>query len=71
MNSKDPMTEIEASMLAKQLIESYPDREFEISMPDEFSYALMRSEFAKLGRQTGPDGDFFVVKVYPLAPHSN
>lgn len=64
MNKKEPMTEIEASKLAGQLIESYAGRAFEISMPDQSSYNFMRSAFAKLGRPTGPDGEFFVIKVF-------
>lgn len=71
MNKTNPMTEIEASSLAGQLIESYADRAFEISMPDEPSYALMRSTFAKLGRETGPDGEFFVVKVFAVGRHES
>ena len=65
------MTETEATKLAEQLIGSYADRAFEISMPDEPSYKLMRATFAKLGRETGPDGDFFVVKVFATDRHSN
>lgn len=58
------MTQTEASKLATQLIGSYADRAFEISMPDKPSYEIMRKAFAELGRATGPDGEFFVVKVF-------
>jgi hypothetical protein len=71
MNKSDPMTEVEASSLAEQLLDSHAERAFEISMPDEASYALMRMTFAKLGRETGPDGEFFVVKVFAQAGHAN
>jgi len=60
------MTETEASKLARQLIGNYADRAFEISMPDQSSYNFMRHAFAKLGRATGPDGEFFVVKVFAV-----
>ena len=52
--------------MATQLLESYRERAFEISMPDAPSYELMRKTFADLGRQTGPDGEFFVIKVFPV-----
>jgi hypothetical protein len=71
MNKTEPMTEIEAGDLARQLIKTYADRAFEISMPDGPSYELMRSTFAKLGRPTGPDGEFFVVKVFATEHHAN
>jgi hypothetical protein len=51
--------------MATQLLTSYGNRAFEVSMPDEESYNQMRSTFAQLGRQTGPDGEFFVIKVFP------
>jgi hypothetical protein len=68
MNKTERMTETEASNLAGQLIKSYANRAFEISMPDEPSYLLMRQTFAKLGRETGPDGEFFVVRVFAVEP---
>jgi hypothetical protein len=57
------MTETEANELAQKLIETYPERAFEISMPDESGYQAMRTAFAKAGRETAPDGEFFVVRV--------
>ncbi len=61
------MTEKEATDMATQLLSSYRDRAFEISMPDQASYDLMRSTFARMGRNTGPDGEFFVIKVFPTS----
>ncbi len=58
------MTEKEATDMATQLISTYNHRPFEISMPDAESYALMRKTFGDLGRETGPDGEFFVIKVF-------
>lgn len=57
------MTQQEATNMATQLLATYQERAFEISMPDEPSYDLMRATFAGLGRPTGPDGEFFVIKV--------
>jgi hypothetical protein len=59
------MTEKEATDMATQLLSSYRHRGFEISMPDEESYNQMRATLARLGRDTGPDGEFFVIKVFP------
>jgi len=59
------MTPQEATDMATQLLSTYAHRSFEISMPDEPSYTLMRSTLARLGRKTGPDGEFFVIKVAP------
>jgi hypothetical protein len=59
------MTNREATNMATQLLESYGNRAFEISMPDQTDYDLMRATLARLGRTTGPDGEFFVIKVYP------
>jgi hypothetical protein len=59
------MTELEATEMATQLLGSYKDRGFDISMPDQESYDLMRRTFARLGRDSGPDGEFFVIKVSP------
>ncbi len=59
------MTQSDATNMAIQLLSTYGDRAFEISMPDQSSYDLMRSTFAELGRETGPDGEFFVIKVFP------
>jgi hypothetical protein len=66
MNRAEPITEVEAGKLAKKLIDSYADRAFEISMPDQSSYEFMRGAFSRLGRSTGPDGEFFVVKVFAV-----
>lgn len=71
MNKRVTMNEIEANELAKHLVETYADRAFEISMADAPSYTLMRGAFAKLGRETGPDGEFFVVKVFAVDQHAN
>lgn len=60
------MTKTEANDLARSLLSSYGDRPFEVSMPDEAEYTLMRETFAGLGRPTGPDGEFFVVKVFAV-----
>jgi len=59
------MTEIKAMEMATHLLETYPERGFDVSMPDKESYDLMRSAFARLGRDSGPDGEFFVVRVFP------
>jgi len=61
------LTEVEASKLACDMIATFGKRAFEISMPDKESYELMRKTFARLGRPTGPDGEFFVVKVFARA----
>ena len=58
------MTQKEATDMATQLLATYQERAFEISMPDRSSYDLMRAAFADLGRATGPDGEFFVIKVF-------
>ena len=58
------MTKKEATEMASQLLATYQNRAFEISMPDKEGYELMRATFAELGRETGPDGEFFVVKVF-------
>lgn len=57
------MTKQEATDMAVQLLNTYEGRGFEISMPDQDSYDLMRETLAGLGRQSGPDGEFFVIKV--------
>ena len=49
--------------MAKRLLSQYGDRGFEISMGDLADYYLMREAFAALGRKSGPDGEFFVVRV--------
>ena len=64
------MTEKEAKDMAKQLLSTYAEQAFEISMPDEASYRLMRATFAGLGRSTGPDGEFFVIKVFSVVSAS-
>jgi hypothetical protein len=60
------MTETKAMEMANHLLATYADRAFEISMPDQESYDMMRAMFARLGRSTGPDGEFFVIKVFPI-----
>jgi hypothetical protein len=57
------MTNQEATDLALQLIAQYPDRGFDVSMADQADYDLMRATFTRLGRKSGPDGDFFIVRV--------
>jgi spore maturation protein SpmB len=59
------MTEQEATKMAGNLLSSYGENGFEISMPDQASYSMMRRTFQRLGRSTGPDGEFFVIKVFP------
>jgi hypothetical protein len=59
------MTEQEATDMATQLLATYGGRAFDISMPDQASYLLMRETFTRLGRGNGPDGEFFVIKVFP------
>ena len=59
------MTQQEATEMATQLLQTYGERAFEISMPDEDSYNLMRTTFFDLGRLTGPDGEFHIIRVYP------
>ena len=58
------MNQEEADKMATQLLDTYPDRGFEVSMPDKQGYEIMMATFARLGRPTGPDGEFFVVKVF-------
>ncbi len=58
------MTEHEATELATQLLKTHQGKGFEVSMPDHRGYDLMRKIFAELGHATGPDGEFFVVKVF-------
>jgi len=60
------MTEKEATDMATQLLTTYGSRGFEVSMPDQASYDLMRTTLASMGRPTGPDGEFFVIKVDPV-----
>lgn len=60
------MNEQQAIELATQLLKTHGDQGFEISMPDEEGYRLMRRTLAHLGRPSGPDGEFFVVKVAPM-----
>jgi hypothetical protein len=60
------MTNVEAVEMATNLLSSYGERAFEISMPDRPSYDLMRDTLARLGRETGPDGEFFVIRVFPI-----
>ena len=60
------MTQQEANDMATQLLGSFGAKPFEISMPDRAGYEMMRSTFASLGRETGPDGEFFIVKVFAL-----
>lgn len=61
------MTDLEATNMATSLIATYGDRAFEISMPDKHTYEQMRKTFVRLGRRSGPDGEFFVVKVFAAA----
>jgi len=58
------MTQEETTTMATQLLATYPERAFEISMPDETSYHMMRTTLANLGRESDPDGEFFVIKVF-------
>ena len=60
------MTQAESTDMATRLLASYGDRAFEVSMPDEASYDQMRTTFDRLGRATGPDGEFFVIKVFTV-----
>jgi hypothetical protein len=57
------MTNKEVTDLAIKLIAQYPHRSFDISMADQADYDLMRATLARLGRKSGPDGEFFVVRV--------
>lgn len=61
---QNQITKQEATNLAAQLLKTYQNRGFEISMPDQSSYDLMRETLARLGRQSGPDGEFFVIRVF-------
>jgi len=58
------MTQTEVTDMATQLLETYPSRPFEISMPDKESYDMMRDTLTRLGRSSGPDGEFYIVKVF-------
>ncbi len=64
-NPGKPMNQSEATSVAKALLETHGDQAFEMSMPDEAGYHLMRATFEELGRSTDPDGEFFVIKVSP------
>jgi len=59
------MTEMKAIDMATQLLKTYGNQGFDISMPDEASYDLMRATLANMGRASGPDGEFWVVRVAP------
>ena len=59
------MTQIEATDMATQLLATYGDRGFEISMPDHASYELMRATLLTLGRDSERDGEFNIIKVFP------
>jgi hypothetical protein len=63
------MTQQEATDMATELLGRYPTRGFDISMPDRESYNLMRTTINSLGREAGPDGDFFVVRVSAVTAH--
>ena len=57
------MTPQEAKDMAQELLAQYGDRGFEVSMGDEVEYDLIREAFTELGRESGPDGEFFIVRV--------
>lgn len=59
------MTNIEATEMAKKLLESHGDAGFDISMPDQEAYDLMLRTFEELGRPAGHDGEFLMVRVGP------
>jgi hypothetical protein len=63
------MNEQDAIHMANRLLTQYGDRGFEISMGDRADYDLMRKTFSALGRESGPDGEFFVVRVPPVGPN--
>lgn len=58
------MTEQEAKDMAKQLLTQHGDRGFDVSMADRVDCDLMRTAFDRMGRETGTNGEFFVVKVF-------
>ncbi|RYG26534.1 hypothetical protein EON82_02960 [bacterium] len=51
--------------MAKRLLTQYGDRGFDVSMGNRYDCDLIREAFIALGRESGPDGDFFVVRVGP------
>ena len=59
------MTQENATELATELLKTHGMNGFEISMPDKEGYNLMRATLAGLGRPSGPDGEFYVVRVPP------
>lgn len=61
------MTQTEVTDMATKLLETYPHQPFEISMPDKDSYDMMRATLTRFGRGSGPDGEFFIVKVFASA----
>jgi len=65
------MTEDEAIDLATQLLLANGNSAFDVSMPDQQDYDLMRTTFDRLGHPTGPDGDFFVVRVFARPTTTN
>lgn len=59
------MTKNEASEMAQSLLKQYGQSDFEVSLGNAEDYTLVDEAFKALSCRTGPDGEFFVLKVYP------
>lgn len=64
------MNREEADRLAANLLAMHGEEEsFEVSLGDEHDYLMLEAAFARLRCRTGPDGEFFRLKVYPGQPN--
>jgi hypothetical protein len=61
------MTEQEVNELATQLLATYGDRGFQISMPDETSLGQMATALTRMGHQTVPGADPLLLRVFGTA----
>jgi len=59
------MTKTEASQLAQDMLRQHGQAEFEVSLGNAEDYAVVGAAFVALGCRTEPNGEFFVLKVFP------
>ena len=59
------MTKADANQLAQDTLKQHGQVAFEISLGNAEDYALLAEAFASLGCRTAPDGEFFILKVFP------
>ena len=59
------MNKIEADKMAQALLKQYGRTNFEVSLGSEADYKMVMASFDALHCPTGPNGKFFVLKVYP------